>query len=187
MHLIVSINGSPRVNSRTGVLLQSIVDAISTQAQVRSESVDLAAESHEIFSGISRDKLTQRGEELVSLAEQADLIVIGSPIYRGSYTGIFKHYFDLIDRDRIANGLAVLAATAGAPHHALAMEHQFRPLMGFFNMQTAATAPFGVDADFTDGRIANKALLNQISRAASEAAFLLTGRTSAKSTVGARQ
>ncbi len=185
MHLIVSINGSPRVGSRTGILLQSIVDSISAKAQVRSERVDLAAESSEIFSGISRDKLTQRGEELVSLAEQADLMVIGSPIYRGTYTGIFKHYFDLVDRDRIANGLAVIAATAGAPHHALAIEHQFRPLMGFFNVQTAASAPFGVDIDFEGGRIVNKTLLNQVGRAASEAAFLLTGRIYSKSTFGA--
>lgn len=185
MHLIATINGSPRSGSRTAVLLQAICGAISTLTGAKSLNVDLGAEGFEILSGVSRDKISLRGEELVSLAEEADLIVIGSPIYRGSYTGIFKHYFDLVDRDRMGGGLAVLAATAASPHHALAIEHQFRPLMGFFAVQTIATAPFAIDTDFDSGRISSQELLDQVSRCAREAASLLNCKRRSLKTVGA--
>jgi FMN reductase len=177
--LIVAINGSPRTGSRTGVLLNDIMDAISARVYVKTETIDLGADSHEIFSGVSRDKLSEHGEALVSLTERADLIVVGSPIYRGTYTGLFKHFFDLIDRDRMAGKAAVLSATGASLQHALSIEHQFRPLMGFFNIMTAATAPFATDSDFNSTRrISSEAILNQIKRVAIEAEILLAVRRS---------
>lgn len=177
MCLIVAINGSTRTGSRTGVLLNDIVEAISTRVPAKTETIDLGAESREIFSGASRDKISERGEALVSLAERADIIVVGSPIYRGTYTGLFKHFFDLIDRDRMAGKAAVLSATGASLQHALSIEHQVRPLMGFFNILTAATAPFATDSDFnTSRRISSEAILNQIKRVAIEAEILLSGR-----------
>ncbi len=186
MCLIVTINGSPRTGSRTGVLLNDIVEAISTRVHAKTETIDLGAESGEIFSGVSRDKISERGGALVSLAERADLIVVGSPIYRGTYTGLFKHFFDLIDRDRMAGKAAVLSATGASLQHALSIEHQFRPLMGFFNIMTAATAPFATDSDFNSSRqISSETILNQIKRAAIEAEILLSGRKVLTSSPGA--
>lgn len=184
--LIVAINGSPRTGSRTGVLLKDIVDAISTRVHAKTETIDLGADSHEIFSGISRDKISERGEALVSLAERADIVVVGSPIYRGTYTGLFKHFFDLIDRDRMAGKAAVLSATGASLQHALSIEHQFRPLMGFFNIQTAATAPFATDSDFNSSRrISSETILNQITRVAIEAESLFGARKNLILSLGA--
>lgn len=186
MCLIVAINGSPRIGSRTGVLLNDIVGAISTRVHAKTETIDLGADSREIFSAVSRDKISKRGEALVSLAERADLIVVGSPIYRGTYTGLFKHFFDLIDRDRMAGKVAVLSATGASLQHALSIEHQFRPLMGFFNILTAATAPFATDSDFNSSRrISSETILNQINRVAIEAESLFGAQQNLISSLGA--
>jgi len=38
----------------------------------------------------------------VRAAETADLLIAASPVFRGSYTGLFKHFFDFVDQYAIA-------------------------------------------------------------------------------------
>ncbi|ODA67738.1 NAD(P)H-dependent FAD/FMN reductase [Methyloligella halotolerans] len=174
MCLIVTVNGSPREGGRTGAVLRETADAVRRQlGESRLEEVSLAAEWKEIFSGLWRPQISDRAEQVVRQAEEADLLIVGSPIYRGSYTGLLKHYFDLVGREVMAGKKAIIIGTGGSPLHGLALEHQFRPLMGFFNIQTVATAVYGVESDFDDVEIRDDLLRARIERAAGEAARLL--------------
>lgn len=49
-------------------------------------------------------------------------------MYRGSYTGLFKHFFDFIHQDALIDKPILLAATGGSERHALVIDHQLRPL-----------------------------------------------------------
>ena len=69
------------------------------------------------------------GKALIRALEAADLIVVGTPVYRASYTGALKHVFDLLHKDSLAGKPAVLAATGGSALHGLVTEHQLRPLL----------------------------------------------------------
>ena len=69
----------------------------------------------------------------------ADALVLASPVYKGSYCGLFKHLLDLLDPLSLAGKPVLLGATGGGPRHALVIEHQLRPLLGFFEAQTLAT------------------------------------------------
>lgn len=71
----------------------------------------------------------------------------GSPVYKGTYGGLLKHLFDLLDRKALAGRPALFAATGRAEQHALMIEHGMRPLFGFFG---ALTLPLGVDATEKD-------------------------------------
>lgn len=174
MCLIVTINGSPSVGGRTGALLRETAAAVCRNVRgARVEEVSLAAEWREIFCGIWRQDISERGEELLRCAERADLLIVGSPIFRGTYTGVLKHYFDLVSREGMAGKNAIITATGGSALHGLALEHQFRPLMGFFGIQTTATALFGVEGDFEGTEIQSEALRERIERAAKEASQLL--------------
>ncbi|KWT71390.1 FMN reductase [Hyphomicrobium sulfonivorans] len=102
------------------------------------------------------------------MTEQADLLILGTPVYRATYTGVFKHFFDLVDRDAMRDRKAVLCATGGSPLHGLMLEHQMRPLMGFFSMQTITTGLFGLTDDFADGRVVSPDLNKRIERVTSE-------------------
>lgn len=179
MCLIVTVNGSPREGSRTGTLLQATAEAVAKRVgHARLEVINLAVSWPEIFAGLTRQTITKRGEELVRLCEEADLLIVGSPVYRGTYTGLLKHYFDLVDRDAM-NGKAAIIAATGSPLHGLMPDHQLRPLMAFFDIQTAGTGLYGVEADFDKGQIQSKALSERVERAAMEAAALLASREAA--------
>ena len=72
---------------------------------------------------------------------------------------------------------AVVAATGGGHRHALVVEHQLRPLFGFFGAHTVATSVYAGDAEFSDGRPADAALLARIGQAAGQLVEALAHRT----------
>jgi FMN reductase len=84
----------------------------------------------------------------------ADALIVASPVYKGSYTGLFKHFIDLIDPAELAGKPVLLAATGGGQRHALVIEHQLRPIFGFFEAQTLATGVYAASADFLDDGLA---------------------------------
>jgi FMN reductase len=120
--------------------------------------------------GLTRPGVSAEGERLLRLVEASDILVVGTPMYRASYTGLLKHFFDLLERDELRNRKAVLCATGANQMHTLALEHELRPLMSFFPIQTTATAIYATSGDFTDGVISNTAIKDSIERAAGEMA-----------------
>lgn len=135
--------------------------------------LELAAIAPLILTALMRDSLGAEGEAILRQIEQADVLVFGSPIYRASYTGAVKHLFDMVDY-RVLRGLVVIpVATGRQPGHALALEHQFRPLFGFFGAVTTPTTIFATDADFDGTTPIGPGVLQAVERAADEAAQLL--------------
>ena len=59
--------------------------------------------------------------------ESADALIVATPVYRGSYTGLFKHLFDLVDHEALIGTPVLLAATGGSDRHSLVIDHQFGP------------------------------------------------------------
>ncbi len=100
--------------------------------------------------------------------------MIASPVYKGSYPGLFKHLFDLIDPTWLAGKPILLAATGGGEKHALIIEHQLRPLFAFFEAQTLATGVYVSERDFLEGRLVNKAVLDRLDRAVEQFAPYLS-------------
>ena len=56
----------------------------------------------------------------------ADGLIAVSPIFSASYSGLFKLFFDLLERDGLAGMPVLVGATGGTARHSLALEHAFR-------------------------------------------------------------
>lgn len=78
----------------------------------------------------------------------ADALIVASPVYKGSYSGLFKHFIDLLDPAAMQDKPVLLAATGGGHRHALVIEHQLRPVFGFFEAHTLATGVYASGSDF---------------------------------------
>lgn len=178
MPTIVKINGSPTKHSKTGIVIDALGDAMARLMPMESHTIPLSDVGHEIMCGLTRADIGAPGKQLLQLAEQADVLIVGTPVYRASYTGLLKHFFDLIDRDVMRGRKAVLCATGANQMHSLVLEHQLRPLMGFFAIQTSATAIYATSDQFADGAVSCRALIADIERAAEELCGLVaTSRT----------
>jgi len=169
---ILGVAGSVRQPSRSSTLVREVLDALSARLGAPARLVELADGRAARFAALSRDGLGPEGLEVVRAIEEADILVVGTPVYRASYTGLFKHVFDLVHHEALAGTTVVLTATGGSPLHALVMEHQLRPLFGFFRAHTVPSAVYATEADFDGHELASAQVRDRAGRAADEAARL---------------
>jgi FMN reductase len=164
---IVGISGNIKRPSNTRVLIQTVLDRIEATYHIEGSLFDLL-DAPEL--GTAWDFANIKGPlaELIASIESADVLVVGSPVYKGSYTGLFKHLFDLIGYDRLIGKPVILTASGGGDRHALVVEHQLRPLFGFFTAHSMATAVYVSESDFVDGAIESASVLKRIDCAVAE-------------------
>jgi FMN reductase len=166
---IVGVSGSLSLNSKTQRLVETIVDAAARHTGARTTVIPLLPLAPLLTAAHSRAELATELRAAFEAVETADLLVVGSPVYKGTYTGLFKYFFDFIDRTALQGHAVALTATGGGDRHALVVEHQLRPLFGFFGARTLPTSFFASDRDFVDGAIGDpgqRARLDQLIREA---------------------
>jgi FMN reductase len=138
---VVAVVGSVRSPSKTRALADLLVDRLATRTSVDAAVIELLTLSPGLGGALDRSGLDEHSEAAVRAVETADLVIAASPVFRGAYTGLFKHFFDFVDQYALANKPVLLAATGGSDRHALVIEQSLRPLFGFFQ---AWTAPMGL-------------------------------------------
>ncbi|HEY8577306.1 MAG TPA: FMN reductase [Devosia sp.] len=163
---IVGFSGSLGAPSKTKALVELALAQASERFGVTVESYDMAEILPSLVTAAGgQGALDSTGQAVLQKIVSADALVVGSPVYKGSYTGLFKHVFDLIDPKDLAGKPVLLTATGGGEKHALVIEHHLRPLFGFFEAVTLATGIYAGAADFADGKPASPALLSRLDRA----------------------
>ncbi|MCI0430279.1 MAG: NAD(P)H-dependent oxidoreductase [Rhodospirillales bacterium] len=154
--------------------MEAVLAALDERTDASIHLIDLSETGPTLLSALTRSAVPRLGEAILERIESADLLVVGTPVYRASYTGALKHVFDLLRQDALSGKPAILAATGGSPLHGLVTEHQLRPLLGFFGAHTAPTAIYATEADFAGYVVATAALQQRIQRAATEGVSLLS-------------
>ncbi|OBZ94751.1 FMN reductase [Pararhizobium polonicum] len=170
---IVGLSGNVKRPSRTASLVEAVVSGIGDRIGGQSRVIELVDAAPVLFKALRADQLDTEGRAIIDAVEAADVLVVGSPVYRASYTGALKHLFDLVDYRALTGKRVILAATGGTPLHGLMTEHQLRPLFGFFNAFTLPTAIYATEADFTEYTLTSPAVRERVERAVSELAQVL--------------
>lgn len=169
---VVAFSGNTRRPSRTRALVESVGAELSRRRPVELRQYDLVDAGPGI-SAAERSGLSLPAARIIDAIENADALIVGSPVYKGSFAGLFKHVFDLVAPEALAGKPVVLTATGGGTRHALVVEHSLRPLFAFFEARTVATAVYAGDTEIIDGQITDAALQARIATAASELDLLL--------------
>jgi FMN reductase len=170
---IVGLSGSPRRPSKTSTLVELVAADVLSRTRARVDIFDLVDAGPGLGAALQRQDLTLPAARIIDAIEQADALIVGTPVYKGAYTGLFKHVFDLVDPRALVGKPVVLTATGGGPRHALVVEHALRPLFGFFEALTVPTAVYASDADFVDGQLSEAGVLARVSTAAQQLAGLI--------------
>lgn len=162
---VVVVSGSLRDPSRTHALLQVLVERLQQRLQIDLHWVRIAELGGVLAGSLERDGASPQLLPHLRAVEEADLIIAGSPVYRASYTGLFKHFFDLVDYQALKGVPVLLAATGGGERHALVIDHQLRPLFAFFQAHTLPYGLYATPEAFTDYRLSDPAQFERIERA----------------------
>jgi len=166
---VVAVSGSLNHPSKTTVLVEEIVGALARALPIESHLITLTDLGPFLAGALTRSQLPPEAEAELQRIESADVLVVASPVYRASFTGLFKHLFDFIDQYALVDTPVLLAASGGSERHALIIEHQFRPLFAFFQALTLPVGIYAHDSDFTDYKLSNETLRARIDKAVAKA------------------
>jgi FMN reductase len=172
---IVGLSGGLSSPSRTLSLVSAISGEIAAATGGVTTLVDVAT-LPEIGGLRSRTGARPAVEAAFRAVESADLLVVGSPVYKGSYSGLFKHFVDFVDYRALIGKPVALLASGGSERHALVIEHQLRPLFAFFQAQPLGTGLFVTEGEFADGALRTPAARQRADRLVAEARHALQGR-----------
>lgn len=178
---ITVVIGNSADRSRTKVLALAIADALATALPVQLQVLEIARLAPVIGAVQFPHELAPEGEGAAALRAitTADLLIAATPVYKGSYSGLFKHLFDLLAPDALVGRPVLLAANGGSDRHALVVDHQLRPLFGFFRALTVPSAVYAAESDFDGYVLRSEALRARIGEAVAQAQALLAGRAPA--------
>lgn len=177
---VVAISGSVNRPSKSRSLAQAIADAALDRVDFTFSSYDLLDAGSGLGAAFTRAELSPAAAAIVEAVETADAVIAVSPVYKGSYTGLFKHLFDFVSPTSLTNKPVVVGATGGGHRHGLVVEHQLRPLFGFFAALTVPTSVYASDHEFRDGVPVDPVVLERIDAAGAQLAALLLSRSVAK-------
>ena len=144
------------------------VEATVEVVELREHARDLA---DNLLTGFANASLRAAVDTVVG----ADGLIAVTPIFSASYSGLFKTFADVLDKDGLTGKPVLMAATAGTARHSLALEHAMRPLFAYLRATVVPTAVFAAAEDWAGGGV-DRALAGRIDRAAGELADLMAGR-----------
>lgn len=170
---VVAVCGSLQRPSRTLVLVQELLATLGRATPIDVHLIELGAIGPQIGGAFHRKQLSAAAEAEIAAIESADLLLVASPVYRATYTGLFKHLFDFVHHEALIDVPVLLAATGGSDRHALVIDHQLRPLFSFFQARTLPIGVYAAEKDFDGYEIGSGPLRDRVTLAIERALPLL--------------
>ena len=162
---IVGVSGSLREPSKTTALVRALIEEVTEREAVETRLIEVATLGPLFAGALRREDVEPEVEDALRAIETADLLIVASPVYRASFTGLFKHLFDVVGQYALVGTPVLLAATGGGERHALILEHQLRPLFGFFQALTLPVGVYASDADFAGYELTSPDVKRRIDQA----------------------
>ena len=143
---IVGVVGNPRPRSRTHQMVTTVAEAFAAASGGRVETVIDLVDLRPWLFDLGAPQVATALEQVFG----ADVLVVGSPVYKATYTGLLKAFCDHIAQGQLAGILALPTMMGGAPQHALAVELLLRPLLVELGATCATPGLFVLEAQLDE-------------------------------------
>ena len=139
---VLTISGSPQAPSRTGALVAHVARELAARGHTTDtlavRDLDPAALLH------ARTEERTVADALLRVA-RADALVIATPVYKASYTGVLKAFLDLLPQLGLTGKVVLPLATGGTLAHVLAVDYALRPVLASLAALHVTSALFILD------------------------------------------
>jgi FMN reductase len=142
--------------------------------QVHVEVIELRDLAHPMTDHLLTGFPSGALADAVAVVWDAVALIVVTPIFTASYSGLFKTFFDLLEPGVLEGKPVLVAATAGTARHSLALEFALRPLFAYLRAHVVPTAVFAASEDFAGAGPAG-CLSARVDRAAHELADAVRG------------
>lgn len=160
-------------------LLARAVESTQSSATVTTDVVELRPLAHALADNMLTGFATGELAEAQQKVADADGLVVVTPVFSASYSGLFKMFFDVLEQGALDGTPVLVAATAGTARHSLVLEHALRPLFSYLHAAVVPTGVFAASEDWGSGGNGNNELHARIKRAAGELVAAVTSRPAA--------
>ncbi|MFE2067670.1 NADPH-dependent FMN reductase [Streptomyces sp. NPDC059467] len=148
MASILSVSGSPSPTSRTTRLLRHLDDRLRLQGH---DVTPLEVRTLPAQALLGADFGHPAIVAAKALFEQADGVVIGTPVYKAAYSGLLKSLLDLLPQYALTGKTVLPLATGGSTAHVLAIDYALRPVLSSMGPSHIVPGWFTLDKDLTVG------------------------------------
>lgn len=149
MATVLSVSGSPSPTSRTGRLLRHLDARLAARGHtlVPLDVRDLPAEPL-LRADVAHPEIARAR----ALFEEADAVVVGTPVYKAAYSGLLKALLDLLPQYALAGKTVLPLATGGSTAHVLAIDYALRPVLSAMGASHIVQGWFVLDREIVVGQ-----------------------------------
>ncbi|MFD3583599.1 NADPH-dependent FMN reductase [Streptomyces sp. NPDC058683] len=154
MATVLSVSGSPSASSRTARLLRHLDQRLIAHGH---EVIPLDVRTVPAEALLGADFRHPAIVEATELFARADGVVVATPVYKASYSGVLKALLDLLPQYALTGKTVLPLATGGSTAHVLAIDYALRPVLSSMGAAHIVQGWFTLDKDITvreDGTLA---------------------------------
>ena len=143
---ILLLAGSPSIPSRSTRLLHHIGEKLALQGHryTKLHVLDLPAQALLQADYNHTDIKLAKAQ-----VEQADAVVVATPVYKAAYSGVLKAFLDLLPQDGLSGKLVLPIATGGSQSHMLALDYALRPVLSALSAKHILPSIFATESQIT--------------------------------------
>jgi len=130
---VVLISGSPSETSRSDYVLKYLEMNLK-QHQVETTYISIQEVPFGDLFYANFNSSFIKG--IIETIHEADGVIIGSPVYQGSYTGVLKTLLDLLPQNVFQSKVVLPIMVGGSPSHLLALDYTLKPLIALLKGQS---------------------------------------------------
>ena len=145
------------------------IDATSDVFELRDYAHDL---TDNLLTGFAPPAL----EQMINTVVSADGLIVVTPIFSTSYSGLFKSFIDVLDPQALTGTPVLIGANAGTARHSLAIDYAIRPLFTYLHANPVPTGVFAASSDWGSNADEVAPLGARVDRAAREFADAIAAR-----------
>ncbi|MFD5340806.1 NADPH-dependent FMN reductase [Streptomyces hawaiiensis] len=144
MATVLSVSGSPSASSRTSRLMRRLDKRLAAQGH---DVIPLDVRTIPAEALLGADFRHPAIVEATELFARADGVVVGTPVYKASYSGVLKALLDLLPQYALAGKTVLPLATGGSVAHVLAIDYALRPVLNSMGAAHIVQGWFTLDKD----------------------------------------
>lgn len=141
---VLAISGSLSASSKTAML----VDAVLGEFQSRGiDTEHLAVRERDAAALMTGDVGHASLAALIEAVGDAHGVIVATPIYKASFTGLLKAALDILPQFAFAGKVVLPLGTGGSMAHVLALDYGLRPVLQSMGARHIVQSHFVVEAD----------------------------------------
>lgn len=155
MTSFLAVVGAVTAPGRLNTAVGAATECAAARPDVSASLLNLAEHRLSFADGRPPERYDDDTPAVIARITAADVVLLASPVYRGTFTGALKNLLDLTPIDALRGKPVGIVAMGATLHHYLGVDWHLRAVLGWFGALVPPTSVYLESSHFRDGRLAD--------------------------------